>query len=302
MFGGPRTSLVSVAFVGALLGALILVSVWWFIGQYARDQVQTTVVPTQEPRESPTATASGHSIAAGGNVVVIGITPEQYEAGLKRKEQEIRNELTQAPPTDKAKLESRLDDTQAKLQNREAALADYRATLEQASQALDKMEGEFSPQELAQAYEGLETGDPSNAETLFRRILAVSGSTVSVVGSREKAFTAAHILAQLAEGHGDYQAALRYKDQAMQWKPSGDTAYGYGLVGDDAPKVIVALNTMQFSTRTISGIHEATGVSESAIMQTVQWLEKDGLAAKSGTDMPYWSLTLKGREAFADLK
>ena len=126
-FGGPRTSLVSVAFVGALLGALILVGIWWFIGQYAKDQVQTTDVPTQQPRESPTATASEHSIAAGGNVVVIGITPEQYEAGLKRKEQEIRNELTQALPNDKGKLESRLDDTQAKLQNREAALEELQS-------------------------------------------------------------------------------------------------------------------------------------------------------------------------------
>lgn len=119
-----------------------------------------------------------------------------------------------------------------------------KATLDQARQALDKMEGEFSPQELAQAYEGPAKGDPSKAETLFRRILAVSGSTVSLVGSREKAFTAAFILAELAEGHGDYQAASRYNKQARELKPSGDTVQGHGFVGDDTPKLIFALKTI----------------------------------------------------------
>jgi hypothetical protein len=109
------------------------------------------------------------------------------------------------------------------------------------------------------------------------------------LGVREKAFTSALILAQLAEDHGDYQAALRYKDQAMAWNPSGDSAQGYGLVGDDSPKIIVALNTIQFSRRNSSGIHEATGVNESKIIDTLEWLEDDGLAVKSETEPPYWS-------------
>jgi hypothetical protein len=225
---------------------------------------------------------------------------EQHEAALKRREQETRNKLTQARPTDKGNLEIQLEDTQAKLRNPDAALAEYKATLEEARDVLDKLEGEFSPQELAKAYEGLEKGDPSNAETLFRRILAVSGSTVSVLGSRKKAFTAALMLSQLAEGHGDDQAALRYHKQAMELKPSGLTGQGYGVGGDDTPKVIVALSTLQPSKRTISGIHEATGVNESTIEQNLEWLENNGLAVKSETDSPYWRLTLKGREVFAN--
>ena len=177
-----------------------------------------------------------------------------------------------------------------------------KATLDQARQALDKIEGEFSPQELAQAYEGLAKGDPSKAETLFQRILAVSGSTVSLVGSREKAFSAAFILAELAEGHGDYQAASRYNKQARELKPSGDTVQGHGFVGDDTPKVIFALKTIPGSRRTIIGIHEATGIDQSIIKQRLHSLELGGFAVKSETDSPYWSLTPKGEKAFADLK
>lgn len=257
---------------------------------------------SQTRLQRPLRREAGGDVITGDVLVVDGITPEQFAAGLKRREQEIRNELTQGRPTDKGKLESQLDDTQARLQKPEAALAEHKATLDQAREALDKLEGGFSQQELAQANEGLEKGDPANAETLFRRILAVSGSTVSLVGSKEKAFTAALVLARFAEGRGDYQSALRYNKQVVELKPSGITAYGYGLVGDDTPKVIVALNTIQFSRRTVRGIHEATAVNESKIIETVAWLENDGLAVKSETEPPYWSLTLKGREAFADLK
>ncbi len=97
---------------------------------------------SEKPKESSTVTASGGGIAARGNVsptassggiavvstapVTIGITLEQYEAGLKRREQEIRNELAQANAGDKEKralLEKQLSDIQAKLGNSEAALS-----------------------------------------------------------------------------------------------------------------------------------------------------------------------------------
>jgi hypothetical protein len=176
----PRGSLVFATFLGALLFG----GGWRLLGlQYAKDHVQTTGAPTEKRQEPGSGIAAGGNVAGGDVSVVIGITPEQYEAGLKRREEEIRNERTQGRPTDKGKLDSQLDDTQARLQNPEAALADHKATLDQAREGLDKLEGEFSPQELAQANEGLKKGDPSNAERLFRRILGVSGSTVSLVGS-----------------------------------------------------------------------------------------------------------------------
>lgn len=232
----PRLSTAIVALICGALGAAI----WSFIGwQYAKDRVQTTVAPTQKPKQS-----------------------EQYEPGLS-----------------------------------EAASANYKATLDQAREALDKLQGEFSPEELAQAFEGLEKADPSDAETLFRRILAASG-----FGSREKASTAALVLGKLAESHGDYEAALRYKDRAMDLKPSGDSVQGHGWVGDDTPKVIVALKTIPESRRTISGIHEATGIDQRIIKEKLYSLENNGFAEKSGKDVQYWNLTRKGLEAFADLK
>jgi hypothetical protein len=73
---------------------------------------------------------------------MIGITLEQHEATLKRREQEIRQELihAKASATEKiAVLEKQLIDTQAKLEDPTAALADYKKKLAQAYEALDQV-------------------------------------------------------------------------------------------------------------------------------------------------------------------
>jgi ABC-type transporter Mla subunit MlaD len=146
---------------------------------------------SKKPKESSTVTASGGGIAAGGNVsptassggiavvstapVTIGITLQQYEAGLKRREQEIRGELAQANVTGKENrplLEKQLSDIQAKLGNSEAALEDYKSKLAQAYHALDDLKKELLPEPLEQARVALQKGKTSDAEALFLKVLS----------------------------------------------------------------------------------------------------------------------------------
>ncbi|MGH6846847.1 MAG: hypothetical protein ACREC0_05255, partial [Methylocella sp.] len=161
---------------------------------------------SEKPKESLTVTASGGGIAAGGNVsptatsggtavvtsgpVTVntfnGITLEQYEAGLKRREQEIRGELAEDNAADKEKralLEKQLSDIQAKLANSEAALEDRKKQLAQASQALEDLKKELLPDSLEQAHLALQKGETSDAEALFRKVLS---------GGKEKAAEAAY--------------------------------------------------------------------------------------------------------------
>ena len=186
---------------------------------------------SEKPKETPTISASNGGIAAGGNVsptasnggiavvatgnVTIGITLEQYEAGLKRKDQETRAELAQASAADKDKialLEKELTDVQEKLNNPETALEDHKAKLAQAHQALENLKGEFSQEQLEQARQGLERGDASHAEILFRQVLLLSGN-------KEKAAEAAYQLGQLAKSRIDYAAAYQYYKQAADLQP-----------------------------------------------------------------------------------
>lgn len=148
-----------------------------------------------------------------------GITLEEHDAALKSREQEIRqeirNEVTKAGAADKEKiafLEKELAAAQAKSKNPKAALEDYKATLEQASQALDHLQGEFSAEQLEQAHQGLTQGDASQAEMLFRQVRLLSGN-------KEKAALTAYSLGQLAAGRIDYQHASQYSAQAAELQP-----------------------------------------------------------------------------------
>jgi hypothetical protein len=116
---------------------------------------QVYLYVSEKSKEPSTVTASGGGIAAGGNVsptassggiavvstapVTIGITLEQYEARLKRKEQEFRAELREASAADKDKialLEKQLAEIQDQLKNPASAFEDYKAKLAQAYKAI----------------------------------------------------------------------------------------------------------------------------------------------------------------------
>jgi tetratricopeptide (TPR) repeat protein len=92
--------------------------------------------------------------------------------------------------------------------------------LEQVRQALGTLKGEFSPEQLEQARQGLATGDVSHAEKLFRQVLLLSGN-------KEKAAEAAYQLAQLAYGRIDYAAAYRYSKEAADLQPDNSLYLNY---------------------------------------------------------------------------
>jgi hypothetical protein len=122
---------------------------------------------------APTATSGGIAVVATGPVT-IGISLEQYEARLKRREQEVRAELSQAAAADRNKialLEKQLTEIQTKLENPEGALEEYKAKLAQAYKAFDDLKREILPEQIKQAQEVLARGETADAETLFKDVL-----------------------------------------------------------------------------------------------------------------------------------
>jgi hypothetical protein len=136
----------------------VLKPCWRWLSQSKNQKILAVIVPivaavaggtwevykfiSEKSKDTPTVSASSGGIAATGNVsptastggiavvatgsVTIGISLDQYEAGLKRRDQEVRAELSQANAADKDKialLEKQLTDLQAKLKNPESALA-----------------------------------------------------------------------------------------------------------------------------------------------------------------------------------
>jgi len=208
----------------ALIGSavvVVFVAAWQiYLHFFKKDNPPTTVM------------ASRGSVATGGDVstkssdggianvgpgkvtvINIGITPEQHDAILKRREQEIRAELAAESAEDKEKialLKKELADVQAKLRNPDAALEEYKNKLTQAYRALDDLKQEIPLKQLEQAQQALAKGQSGEAEILFQKVRSQG---------KEKAAEANFQLAQLAESRIDYAAAYRYSKEAADLRP-----------------------------------------------------------------------------------
>jgi hypothetical protein len=73
----------------------------------------------------------------------------------------------------------------------------------------------------------------------------------------------------------------------------------YGLVGDEPNLIIKSLGNSKYSRRTPDGIQKETSVPRNKVIETLHWLEANGLAVSAGgVTGRYWSLTKKGRNVF----
>ena len=147
------------------------------------------------------------------NTFNIGITLEQYEAGLKRREQEVRAELLRTNRADSASvnlLEKELAAVEAKRQNSEQSLGEYKSKFAEANQALEKLRGDVPTDQLAQAQQALQKGDAAAAEKLFGDV---------VQSGKRQAAEAAFQLGALANNRIDYAKAYEHYSDAARLQP-----------------------------------------------------------------------------------
>jgi tetratricopeptide (TPR) repeat protein len=168
--------------------------------------------------QSAVAGPNGTAINAGRDVNytvnnISGITLEQHEASLKRREKEVRDELGKASAQDKqniALLQKQLADLQARLEDPAKSLAEFKTKLAEAYQEIEKLKGTASPDEIAQAKAALTKGDTSAAEALFRQ-----SYDKGMAQAAESAFQ----LGALAEARIDYATAQNYYSDALRLRP-----------------------------------------------------------------------------------
>lgn len=177
------------------------------------------------------------------NTFNIGITLEQHEASLKRREQEIRAELAQTNFADNARvalLEKQLAAAEAKRQNPEQSLAETNRTFSGANNALEKLKGDVPADQLAQAKQALQKGDAGAAKTLFGNV---------VQSGKQQAAEAAFQLGELAYDRIDYATAYQYYLEAARLQPenaaylnmAGRIAHEMGRYQEALPFLVKAL-------------------------------------------------------------
>jgi tetratricopeptide (TPR) repeat protein len=144
-----------------------------------------------------------------------GISLKEYEESLKRREQEIREEIKEAQEKDQEKiqiLEMQLNAVSNKLGNPEQDLEDHKKLLAGTEQALERQPG-LLPEELEQAKDALNMGNTDKAEELFEKVLKIEGKSI------ERAAEASYQLGLLARDRVDYETAWEVLSRAVELAP-----------------------------------------------------------------------------------
>lgn len=97
------------------------------------------------------------------------------------------------------------------------------------------------------------------------------------------------------------EPAPQEQRKAEDSQSSGFKMEAFGFVGNEPSLIIKALGNSKYSRRTATGIQKDTGVPLNKVLETLNWLEANGLAASSGSEVRYWGLTEKGRYAFKSI-
>ena len=143
----------------------------------------------------------------------IGITLEQHEQRLKRRETEIRADLEQAHAADRQLLEIELRDIEQRLQDTQASYEAHIADLKERIAQLEQLRGEFPDRLLDQAIDALQQGETDKADRLFKQIEDESDGHIKRVAE------AAFQRGKIAKDAIRYTDALEHYEKAVRLQP-----------------------------------------------------------------------------------
>ncbi len=207
--------------------AVFVVTVFFGIATLLNNQGNTI---TQSPNNGDAIVHEGTGdINTGGTHIqnqtnINGITLEQYEQGLKRREAEVRAELEDEHAEDRQVLELELSDIQQQLQNITASYEEHIASLNERIAQLEQLRGELPDALLDQAIEALQQGDSEKADRLFQKI----GEEAE--GHIERAAVAAFQRGKIAEDDFRYKDALQFYENNVRLRP--DNKDGWNSLGN----------------------------------------------------------------------
>jgi len=204
------------AFVGS--GIVVVVGATW--AAYVRLSDQKPPAPTVSATQGGIAGQNVTATAAQGGVavvatgpVIIGITLDQYEERIKKRERDLREEFASTNRNDKdriALLEKELATAQMLARSPEQGLERYKNVLAGASRSLEQLGAKVTAEELDSARQALARGDTTEAERLFQKGLGQD---------KARAAEAAYQLGLLAESRIDFATAAKYYREAVKLQP-----------------------------------------------------------------------------------
>jgi len=218
-----------------------------------------------------------------GNIHIrIGITLEEYEAGLERREQEVTEKLKRAHAQDRQVLEKERAEIKRRLADTHAS---YRSSVEELEERIAQLESirdQVPDALLDRARDALAQGDRSQADELFAQVEEQSVQAAAEAAYQRSRIALDEIRYREADAHarraarlapenslylagagelaqilGDYSAARDYFEQAL--------ASVLKTYGEDHPHVAVTRNNLGSAWQALGEYQKAIGYFEQAL-------------------------------------
>ncbi len=160
-----------------------------------------------------TNTGGINAAHTGAGNIQIGITLEQYETRLKRREAEVEKRLEQAHAQDREALLIEQQALQQRLQDAKHSYQAHIADLRKRIAQLETIRGDVPDELLDQAKIALANGDTRKADALFQRV------EDQAQGPIKAAAEAAYQRCQIAKDEVHYRQANTHCQRAVQLSP-----------------------------------------------------------------------------------
>ena len=152
-------------------------------------------------------------IHTGSGDINIGITLEQYETGLRKREQEVTRRLEKAHDKDKQLLEREKKEIQSRLHDLKRSYEEHIADLRKRITELESLRGKVADDLLDKARKALADGNTEKADKLFQRIEKQSQEAIDVAAE------AAFQRGKIAYNEIRYQQAYEHFQRAYRLVP-----------------------------------------------------------------------------------
>ncbi|GJL74646.1 M48 family metallopeptidase [Nitrosomonas sp.] len=191
----------------SLLGHSILISSLGIISPLCHSEI-----PGDNIEQIVDQDPAGVVYTGAGNVR-IGLTLQQYEAGLKRREKEVEIRYIKAHANDQRHLEAQLYAIQNHLQGTQKSYREHIEDLRKRIAQLESIRGQLSDELLNQAQQALADGDNQRVDRLLHQMESQSASAKNVTAA------ANYQRCQIARDEIRYRQAFTLCQQAVQLEP-----------------------------------------------------------------------------------
>lgn len=236
----------------------------------------------------------GHS-AEPDDDIHIGLTLQQYEAVLKRREREVEARFIKAHAIDRQHLEAQLYVIQDHLQDVKQSYQTHVENLKNRIAQLASIRGHVSDELLNQTQQALANGDTKQVDQLLQQMETQAANTDKVTAQAayqrcqmaqddsryRQAFTLCRRAVQLAPDRidylsdladlthtlGEYQQAITYYEQAL--------ASDLETYGEDHPNIAIHRNNLGATWDTLGEYKKAIGYYEQALASDLKTYGED---------------------------